>query len=55
MPLGYAGLPPAPGYADGEGPAPSIIWAPSYVTVVAAGPRCDNGEARLAGGPKIDA
>jgi hypothetical protein len=53
LPLGYAALSPPPPSADGEPTAPSIIWAPSYVTVVAAGPGCDYGDARLTGGPKI--
>ncbi len=47
FPLGYvAASLPYPSDV-GEPPAPQIIWAPSYVTVVAAGPRCGYG------GPKI--
>jgi hypothetical protein len=37
--------------AESEPSAPRIIWAPSYVTVVSGGPRCDD-DARL-GGAKI--
>lgn len=43
--------PSLPGGSGGGEPAPRIIWAPSYVTVVSAEPHCD--DARLAGGPKI--
>jgi hypothetical protein len=53
FPSGYVASSLPPPSAGGEPPVPPIIWAPSYVTVIAAEPRCGYGDARLASGPKI--
>ena len=51
--LAYGAPALAPAYASSEPSTAPVIFAPSYVTLVSAGPRCGSGDAHWAGGPKI--